>query len=812
MNQAETPQQRAAKTRVRFSLQSISIALLFLGYLALILLAYKDYLVSSAIPAIDTPGHVYLIDRLIESLGTGQSIFYDRFWFSGWSAFQFYGWSAHLFSALVAIAIGHNSPNPSQLVVYILSVVGVGLLPLSIYLAARPLIGARKVESLERLLLAFSSVVFGLWFTAANDPDYTIGAGTILESGLFAQLFGWHIFLWYVGACFRFAREDWPASGAAISIFYGLLAITHPQNWVFASFLAVFVFFLLPSGRPRFFIAHCIGVGLVSFWLIPALSLSAEYLSDVAIRYRGDLVGLFLSEPIVALFSQSRLSSVQESLAAGFLLLSAIAAIICSRSNKCIRIAVLVSVLLAVIIRSDFVRESIPIALHYYRFNSSLILLVLMVYSAIPAILYGQSGTVSWFKSCFRNLTLFGYLGLGVVTGSLALRSIIEQPKLNHQHLYEQDQVVSHLLGAPALGRVLCEYFADAQVLGFADPHYIVTQLNKNRIETINGVMIQSSLAYQFPVVSAHELGAEMYSTDLFISNPREQDDNLRINQLKALGVTHIVAYSAGFLEKLTPHAVGGIEEIGKFRIVQIADPPPPLIRPVVKPIVGYLDLDRSLPFKFIEHYFHASVEYADKFEIVSLPLDRPLSLSLRGIIVHGTEADLSSWLTRFNQGDEKQEIILFPPNYEPAINHYAVGNRVDDDRERYRALERFLGDPATTPALRRFSTFEELPEDWEFFPRFSWAADGQAVTISGLFPGLPVILNYSFSPHFISDDAEIYRLGAERILVLPRAQTVKLTFASDSQELSQFSLGLSGFSIFALALLILLKRSINLN
>src|SRR5205823_5228474 len=106
---------------------------------ALLAYWYRLYFSAAALPSVDLPGHVAMVERLADELRSGHLVFYDRAWFTGGSVFQFYGFLPELVAALLSIPLRAFSDHAAQLAVNLLLVAGCAALPWSMVFSIRAL-------------------------------------------------------------------------------------------------------------------------------------------------------------------------------------------------------------------------------------------------------------------------------------------------------------------------------------------------------------------------------------------------------------------------------------------------------------------------------------------------------------------------------------------------------------------------------------------------------------------------------------------------------------------------------------------------
>jgi hypothetical protein len=517
--------------------------------------------------------------------------------------------------------------------------------------------------------------------------------------------------------------------------------------------------------------------------------LIGSYTDNTSELYGGDLVAILI-KPIVdatlIIWNQGDVSGIQlvaATLVPLLLLIFTLALV----NRQGVTKLFIITLFAYLVCSSDFIRQSFPLALHYSRFAPLILLLLVVLLVAAPVYLISAPSGIERFLG---RLISFGvalvsavssYFYIEVLHRNWSLRPTTEELAV----LAQQDQVLGQL--RQDSGRVLFEYFADKNAFPILTPHYMPAMLSRSakqgsaKQEVINGLQIQSSLAYQFPTISARELGAEMYSSNLVISNPEDGHDALRVEQLRDFGISTIVSYSDSFTSRLLPFAVAPEKQIGPYKVTRIQDQPLPLIVSAGLPIIGYLDLVGTMPFKYLELLFHADPRLGRRFVLVEVEQGAELPW-LTGMIIHGDNAIPSPLVNTVS-------IPQFPKQ---AFEHYRARQQVDRGREAYQYIESQIFSAPVQEMLQqaemRFAamSFEAIT------PSLEWDDTGQALVVSDVAPGTPVLINYSYFPYWEAEGGKLYRAGAERMLLVPERREVILRYRKLSAGFFVFGLLIS--------------------
>jgi len=770
-------------------------SIVLVSFSCFVLSWFSYYFTSGVVPAVDLAGHVDQTAKLFEALLTGDLFYYDENTFSGWPAFQFYGFLPHLLAAL-SYPLFHPfaeqsyffvDNNPFRLVLHSWLVFGCATLNFSVYYFINSVFKNRSGDLWSRVALASIVSALTFWFLNHDHQWYGIGAAAPLHVGLFSQVFGWHFFLLHLGALVRLLKDDSGRHLALTSIFFSALFVSHTLTAVYSGFIVFMAFIWFREHRATILQSHLIGVGLVSFWLLPFFKYSGTYTSLDIFRPQGDFLELFFRYPLLAL--KDNLSSLflggqfkSMSPIEPFLLLSLFLAIwkreqIRSKYFYFFLFSLPVSM---AVFSSGFIASSIPLGIHYYRFNAYHFLL-LMALLCWPVVAFIFSKVDTWKYALV--LFVFSVFSIWVITSLPHYeRSKIKELAESRNYLKDEKDVISALTSKEGAnsGRVYTEYFDDYKSYSFLSAHYIHTNLNIRQV--LNGLFIQSSLAYRMPVVSANLLGARTYHTPLLFTDRAVLSDATKVQQLKDFGVSEIVIGNRKFLESLKPFLVEPEKKLGRYWIARISDSSFNPIKPVEKKVIAYIDLRGNLPFKFLQFYFYARDIFYPKVELLSLTSLDQIPENVGGLIVNGSPSESSHLPT--------VKLDFIEPSH---FDHFSVRYQHNFELDSFNEVEVYL--TSKRSQLLNLISGIGSPKLPSKVPSRSYQRSLNRMDFENLEPGQLYRVNYSYFPYWKAKGAKLFRGMGERIFLLATSDSAQLKYSRWHDWTSWFGLVLSLFA-----------------
>lgn len=767
----------------------------------------------------DLFGHIAMVERLGATWWDNPVFFYDRAWFTGWPAFQFYGFFAHLLALIVSIPLGYFVSDPARFSIYLLCIVQLSTLHWSVFYSARPFYDQvnRGSKSSERSEFLFSLVVCALtfWFLNKDGASIGVGASAILGAGLYSQLLGWHLLLIYVGMLFRLVSYNSSESRNCrfhwrrFSILFAIMVCTHTLTTLYAMFIGFLSFLRFAECRRFIARVHLIGLGLSAFWLLPMMALNSDYgVNHTEPPASGFFYSIF-RYPWIDLVRSLRqvlhgrvpiLSALEIMLPFIFLAFYSSRMLVEWRYLSNFGVFILLGL---VIFSSPFAATALPLGIHYYRLDSFAILLLIPWLSAVSLSFLSANIENSLRLRIGESLLLVSVFLIVFTTALLPGVELGFVNAVNREKVFaDQRNVLNYFKNRGGeTGRVLFDYYIDAKLFMPATPHYMPSRLfQENGVETINGLFIQSSVAYQFPISSAVSLGLDYFAAPLPFAELEKVEAADAIRRLLSFGVTHIVSTDGSHIESIRPFIDGEVVRFGPYVILPLKTTTFSPISTIVSPIVGYLDRSGSLPFRSIEYFFFESAELWVKFEIIELSNEDDLPSEVSLLLFNGNTSEAEE-IARKNPNLEVVAINFARPEI---IDHYKIRYNFHRGNEDYADAKPYLQNILKTtlkPALDRVLSRESIVASREQV-RLRWSVSGQQFDLDGLEPGKMVRIDYSYFPFWGSSSGSLYRGGSERMIFLPKERSAHFFYSR--WRVRSTSLG-AGVSLLCLVLLFFL-------
>lgn len=771
-------------------------AILILSFfVAFLTFWFGPYGSASSVLAVDLPGHVALVMRTARQLDQFRVLFYDRWWFSGWPAFEYYGFLPYVVTALFAKFLGLLTRDPSRLAVMLTLLAGCAALPLSLYYASLPLarevlgVASGKTEGALRLL-ALICCALSLWFLNQPLDWFGIGAGSLWHGGLFTQVFGWHLGLLFLGALYRFLLEPDPRRAGILAIACALLLLTHGLTGLFFLWLGILA--LLRFEGHRVLLASALGLGfaLTALVTLPFLATSQSFTTTSIYPPQGDFLELFFKYPLRSLVETFRQWArgvfIPLDLTYLFLWVLTVGALASGsvRRTRIVSSFFVFSLLSIICFSSVFVSASIPLGIHYYRFHAYTFLLLTQLCCVVPVAFLrdlqspeGSAPLARIARSVIVGGALLAILSSSMVSSLRGTGITRADERLSFRQQYEVLQFLGAKkaqAGTPGnAGRVMFEYFRDRELFRFLSPHFMSSRLGRAAgRESVNGLMIQSSLAYEFPATSLHALGAEVYRNAPLDDELHELNRETALQQLRDLGVSDLVLSSKGLVQELESHLSTAAKWIGPYAVLSIASTAPPLIAENRKELIGYDDRAGTLPFKYVEFYFYTHPQLYRRFEVIDLVTTESFPMPLAARLIN--QDDRATEVVE-DGGTVPQITFTISPaaGINPMVNRYSV----TPERDAYLRASRVF-ESAVLPVLTGMPVREESNLAAASVPTLSFEDLGQTMKLEGLQPGALYRINYSYFPYWVSGDGDVIRGSAERIFFRAVSESARLTYS----------------------------------
>lgn len=784
---------------------------LLAGWAVFLMFRYHTYLTAAPVPSVDLPAHAALVQRLHEQLGHGRLFFFDTAWFSGWAAFDTYPWLAHLFAAVIGGALATFTNDPWRLAVHLAILGSIAVLPLSLDRAIRACLcrAAGTESSRERSLRALTAGVLAFWFLDhPRGSAWGIGAAAALQMGLFPQALAWNLLLLYFAEVAAAVAGRGRARTSRLAWAFAGLLLTHTLTAAFAAALALVAAALAPGSRRTLAAGHGLPLLCTAFWWLPLAShLGTSTLVHIE-PAQGDVLRLLFVYPVADLARALFSGVVTVEFTPVLLLLAAVVWVVDPRLRRQRPAGTLMAALIVVTLAvgSGFVAASFPVGLHYYRFFAYAVLLSLPLLGAVPVYLGRRARAASRPVARAACALLAAALLAGALSDAMLPQPVLARigridPAVRYR---EENAVLDRLASGANRGRVLFEYFSDPDRFPVPSPHYMTARLwRRTGRETWNGLLIQGSLAYAVLARSAEAAGLHMYRVPRF-PEARDLSAGGAVAVLRDLGVTDIVAATPRAVSSLRRHASGPVQREGRFSIIPIAPGAPPLVRPVELPVVAYSDAAGTLPFKIVELYFYSRDATADGLALLEVSSGQPLPPGTAVILSSGTREQTLAVLKDAAMKSQPEIVALDFPGA-PLLDHYRFEYTISPDGRLYAAAKQRLDERALPVLLRTAraggaATAGNLADDVR--PSVRWSAEEQDFVVDGLQPGRLFRLNYTYTPYWRSDEAAIYRGGAERTYLVPTTSRARLSFRRYADTAATTGTLASLFGIAALLIL----------
>jgi hypothetical protein len=768
------------------------------GFAIFICLWFRLYFTSEPIAAVDLPGHITAIEGLRDNLNwwKGSPAFYDVSCFTGYPAFQFYAFLAHLLCAILSVPLMWFSDEPARLCAHLMLVAALATLPISMMRAARPF--AREIfkdmpelEDKYRWVLALCTCTLAFWFINHDYQWYGIGAGAVLNIGLFSQAFAWHLMMLHFGYLVEFIQEGGRKNRDKVAISFALLFMTHTMTAVFNAFMVLLSFLWYRDRRKDLLAAHGLAFALCGFWVLPMVIYMGGYTPLDIHRPTGDFMEIFLRYPYYAMFRSlaSWLHGYFEPLNPTEMAVTALLVVLVAskHSRKCptlITYFVFAALGLAVM-TSGFMATSVRFGFHWYRFVAYLFFFLVQLLTVVPLIILRTAHDVK----TDRPIPDFAkFLVAGAALGCLVVTALLphnERDRITRSRtpsfLQNERAVLDHFKQLPVKGRVITEYFSNYDKFPFLSCHFISTHMLRDTgFEPINGLFVQGSFSYHMPMGAANQLKANSYNCPLLYPAITDLTDDDKVRQLREYNITHVIGITGSdFTQRLQKHAEGEAKVIGPYTIMQILPEPAPMVRPIAKRVAVYVDLRGTLPYKFVSLVFYGKQKLSTTFELLELKKGDTPPPQTEVLVINGKPSDVQAQADVMTRGFPKPvKVVSLDYRQHYTTRHYSVQYQHNHELDDFTDASTYLD--------KKFNIAKELGEvpapetpDPERNPvTMAWDRDRQGFTVQGLEPGRMYRINYSYFPYWRSGDGQVFRGGQERIFFIADKSRARFTWA----------------------------------
>jgi hypothetical protein len=371
----------------------------------------------------------------------------------------------------------------------------------------------------------------------------------------------------------------------------------------------------------------------------------------------------------------------------------------------------------------------------------------------------------------------------------------------NRQKVFaDQKDVLNYFKDRKGVGRVLFDHFLDPKKFSPSTPHYMSSNLFKESgVESSNGLFIQSSVAYQFPIAMAVASGLDHFTAPLPFANLDKVGVTDAIRRLLRFGVTHIVTTDGPHIQALLPFVEGELVPYGPYLILPLKNGKASSITTVQSPVVGYINNSGSLPFRLIEYFFFEQTELWNQFDLIELPNQGDIPTQVSLLLFNGPSDEAQSLASQH----PNLEIVAMNFVRSYVLKHYQVRYNyhrgVEDYGEARPYLQHVLKN-TLRPSLDKVLLRAQRPESGKE-PRMRWSGADQEFDLEGLEPGKMVRIDYSYFPFWGSPDGTLFRGGAERMFFLPKGQSAHFEYSRWRAPASCWGVGVSVMCLVALLL-----------
>ena len=788
------------------------VCTILLAHAALIGWLFRLQTTNQALASFDMGAHVEISERLAQLIQNGQLVFYDHNWLGGWPVFQFNGFLAHLGTALASLPVAYFHPEPVQFTSQWLVFLGLVLLPFSVFHASSCLTGHSTRKPLVHSgVLAFFCGSVSVWFLLHSIPDGGVGATTILVSGDYPQLLAWHLLLLNFGFLARAIGSPSNQYHKA-QLAFGLvfLVLTQPTSGVLFAFYAAFAVFFFNQIRRQLLLSYALAIGMLAFWLVPAILLMDEYTVSRATVSDTHLLDLLFGAAPSAreMAARELVSSLPGWLphwdfgALILLALTGVWLIFFRATDHTVLMPFLVFTgMLSGLFLSFYFTNLIPFALDYQRLSGLVLVMLLPIIAALPAEML-KTASHHWV-AVLSMITLALLISTHKVMTPHPMQwmPVAGQPSADDQT--SEQRVLDYLNDIEAKGRIFIEWPADTAQTNSRGQLFIESELpGKAGFEAATGRFFNNAPTYMcavLPAVSAldaatdpdflHDYAGRCYDGNPAINNRPTRSEAEHLQRLSELGVSHYVAVSEAFVQSLQLAGAERLTSIDGYTILAGA-PFTPLQHPAYEPI-GYFDFTGNLPARYVSQSLYSNTNLPASVALIEMRRGRRVPSQLSRIIINGTpDADdergqdlLAAMqdrkLLKLNFGENPQTGEIdrgFSGRYFPAHAYLS---------ENLHSHPQFLAPipmPDTDPA-----------------PTFEWNIDEQSFTASGLQPGQVLELKYGYHPYWTSKDAWFYRGGNGQMYMQSDQQAIVATFTNATNLQSEIGMVLSIFSFITL-------------
>lgn len=731
----------------------------------------------------DLSGHIALVERLAGM--AGDPWFYDRAWFGGFAAFEFYGFVPHWLAAQLAHWMGGDWFAATRAVHGVMAGC-IFLLPVAAYWFVS---GWHRAGRRAAPTIAGGTALAVALFLAVREPGVPAGMSYMVGAGVYGQLPGWILMMVYLGALGRaMQRERVTHWGLAVAL--SMLIATHPLTGVAALLIAGILLVSYGGWRPA--LAHMAVMSATSAWFwLPILAWAPEYGASNPIPSNITPVSILLDGWL------DFLNGVETPgwllLAESALALSLVTALLAAlfRGRPAARAALLL-LLAGLLLAGTAPAQALPIELHYHR--------LIVTISVVLSLMAVSASVEEIPRMPERVHLLLGGMAL-FLAAQVALVSLHIHPRASTDSLaglVEEQALLDRLDALPKDSRILFEYPRLLSERDTGPGKFVESRLwSRTGIETVNGLLIQSSRAYRFHStilagMNAGVFGFPPFGSDFFTLGDAGVADFLRRNS-----ISHVVAARAQFADRLSRMpALERLGAVGRYTVFAV-DKPHPKLREVSVPVIGYADLHGTLPFRFLDTYVELHRPVSGRVRIIALDDDEIGTVPVDGLVINmDREVESSEWRELTLEDGRKVPALGF--SHRPNKPERVYGRTNYREKRRYNEAAAYLSDIGFDRWLYTFGATRQAGSEASVALGFDWSRNGQTVSFSALRPGRWYEFAYSAFPAWRAEGGRIHAGSAGHMFVRGSEPAMRIVY--DRWRTTPV---LIGYLVTALALLV---------
>lgn len=707
----------------------------------LVILAFTGITLVLALPILgdqnfysdDLAGHIALALRM--AAAGGDPWFYDRAWFSGYPAFEFYGFLGHWLAAQSIAWLGGGWAGATRAVHGVIALCIISL-PFSAWWF---LTGWQAQRGTTSIVTAGAVAAFLATFLTMFEPETMAGLRYLITAGVFGQFPGWVLLLLYLGCLGRAVVGSRAMNWIAILMF-NLAMAAHPLTSVAA--LIVGAVLLESHVGWRRTVVHVIALILTSAWFwFPFVTWSSGYGVGPPDSTGTTVLSVLLDGWLDFLngISVSWWVLVAELLVAACLVKAVYSGV---SGGVSLQRATIILLVVTFAINGGEFSEAFSLGVHYQRLVVTLgFVLGFMAIAAATEDLQ--------YLPRLAALPLSGLLLL--LSAQIALQPLESQPWPNTKGPggYADEIALLERLGLlPSDSRIYFEYARKLPGAAMSPGKFVESRLwSAAKLETVNGLLVQSSRPYNLYTTVTQKLGGEAFSMPPLGWRFIQMNKLGLMELMRRNAVTHVVSAHPQFDKALRGiEGIRPVESVGRYSIYALIDPLPRL-KPVSVPIVGYADLNDSLPFRYMDTFVELRGTVAGRIRLVSLEPEEVGAVPVDGLVINLETAPNDLEWRRVELTKDRTTPVLrihFEPSRRPRI----AGRTNLHDREQYEQAARYLSGSRFERLLYGFAVREEATQEAPAGnASFDWSRGGQKVGFENLSVGTWYEFAYSAFP-----------------------------------------------------------------